>query len=111
MTFDEIVSLAKNGEPLPKIIGDTERLTYIGITFAINRYRRREIDKKQLEQEHHRLRGSFDRLRRISNIAGRWSRTGIALAGYSKRAVEENNALAMEILEIFDGRRRTETDE
>ena len=111
MTFDELVSLVKNREQIPEVIGDTDKLIYTCLVFAVDRYRRREMNKQELEREYQQLRGCFDRLRMISDIAGQWNRTAIALAGYSKRAVEEKNALAMELLEIFDGRRRIETDE
>lgn len=103
MTFEEITALAKIGET-PKYINDTDYLVLECLKDRILRYKLGRISAEELSLEHKRLKERHARIEAMRQIIKDTDQIRVALAGYNKRAVAEQNPLAMEIFQVLDGR-------
>lgn len=103
MTFEELTALAKAGET-PKYIGDTDYLVLECLTNRIAQYKRGRISAEELALAHKSLKERHARIETMRWIIKDTDRIRVALAGYNKRAVAEQNPLAIEIFQVLDGR-------
>lgn len=101
-TFEELKQIAVSGN-YPKYLAGIERCAVYGLQGVFLQYQHRALPKDKAKQAIQQMQADYDNALREAELHRQSCRIKTALAGYSKRAADEQNALALEMLQVMDG--------
>lgn len=102
MTYEEIVALAKEGGPVPKVISDWKKLILENLIHSIQLFRDSAMTKEELNREYVWMEGCYYRIGAVYDRAMQYGRMMPLLGGLSKEAHDTKNELAERIFALLD---------
>lgn len=103
--FKELKQIAAGKLPETGPLEPLEANAVDGIRGLLKQYEHERISSGAARARLNEIEKNYKKASQACDIHQLTCRRIVALAGYSKRAVKENNELAMEILSILDGRK------